>query len=297
MKSSLLMFWIAIVLPWSAANAQQTSVNITTFNLKWFGIGGDPNKPIKEYRIKYVKDLISKYLINTNLFVFEEVVVVKDVMSILPQGWTCISYEHPQPQHQHVVLCATPGVSLNKVNYDNNFTIEEAQGGNTNLRPAMRVDVVETKSKRNLFTLVGVHLKAMPTETALRMQQVAAISKDLAKIPQGRPVVLTGDMNTFLKSETKQKADDVDLLLQSLNSVSKGYIRVPHKPNVYTFRSPEFRNQFDQFYVRGTMRVTVLPDVFPVCSANQNGSGYMNFDFYYKNVSDHCPATLQIVVQ
>lgn len=297
MKSSLLMFWIAIVLPWASANAQQTSVNITTFNLKWFGIGGDPNKPQKEYRIKYVKDLISSYLVKTNVFVFEEVVVVNDVLSVLPQGWQCISYQHPQPQHQHVVLCAMPGVTLNKVSYDNNFTIEEVQAGNGNLRPAVRVDVMETKSKRNLFTLVGVHLKAMPAETALRVQQAMAISKDLAKIPQGRPVVITGDMNTFLKSETKQNADDVDLILKGFNSASTGYVRVPHNPNTYTFRSPQFRNQFDQFYVRGTMRVTAIPDVFPVCSATQNGSGYLNFEFYYKNVSDHCPVTMQIVVQ
>ncbi len=296
MKSFLLMFWIAIVLPWAAA-AQQTSVNITTFNLKWFGIGGNPNAPVKEYRIKYVKDLISNYLAKTNIFVFEEVVVVKDIPSILPLGWSCISYQHPQPQHQKVVLCGAPGVSLNKVSYDNNFTIEEAQAGNANLRPAMRVDVVETKSKRNLFTLVGVHLKAMPNETILRVEQALAISKDLARIPQGRPVVMTGDMNTFLKSETKQTEDDVTLILKALNSGARGFVHVPHKANTFTFRSPEYRNQLDHFYVRGAMRVTFLPEVFPVCSATQNGTGYMNFEFYYKNVSDHCPVTMQIVVQ
>lgn len=296
MKSSLLMLWIVIVLPW-AATAQQTSVNITTFNLKWFGIGGNPKASVKEFRIKYVKQLISTYLVKTNVFVFEEVVIVNDIPSILPAGWTCISYQHPQPQHQKVVMCAAPGVSLNKVNYDNNFTIEEAQGGNPNLRPAVRVDVVETKSKRNLFTLVGVHLKAMPDKTNMRIQQAMAISKDLARIPQGRPVVIAGDMNTFLKSETKQSEDDVVLLLKALNSSSKGYVHVPHKPDTYTFRSPQYLNQFDHFYVRGSMRVTYVPDVFPVCSAKQNGTGYMNFEFYYKNVSDHCPVTMQIVVQ
>lgn len=297
MKSSILMFWIAIVLPWAAANAQQTSVNITTLNLKWFGIGGNPNAPVKEFRIQSVKNLISAYLNKTNIFVFEEVVVVNDIPAILPQGWSCISYEHPMPQHQHIVMCASPGVSFAKVSYDNNFTIEEAQGGNSNLRPAMRVDVLETKSKRNLFTLVGVHLKAMPNETPLRIQQAIEISKDLAKIPQGRPIVITGDLNTFLKSETKQNEDDVELLLKALNSSSQGYFRVPHNPNTYTFRSPQFRSQFDHFYVRGTMRVTTIPNVFPVCSATQDGTGYLNFQFYYKNVSDHCPVTMQIIVQ
>ncbi|MBL7544761.1 MAG: hypothetical protein JNL11_13170 [Bdellovibrionaceae bacterium] len=296
MKSSLLLFWIAIVLPWSAFS-QQKAVNITTFNLKWFGIGGNPNASQKEFRIQTVKTFINTYLNQTHLFVFEEVVVVEDLIPLLPAGWQCISYNHDQPLHQKVVLCGSPAIKLTKVSYDDNYTIEEAQAGNPNLRPAMRVDVLEARTNKNLFTLIGVHLKAMPEQTNLRLQQAVAISKDLARLPQGRPVVLTGDFNTFLKSETKLPEDDMDLVLKALNSVSKGFVRVPHQPNTYTFRNPEFRNQFDQFYVRGTMRVAAIPNVFPVCSAAQNGTGYMNFEFYYKNVSDHCPVTMQIVVQ
>lgn len=296
MKSSLLLLWILLVLPWSAFS-QQTSVIVTTFNLKWFGIGGDPTTPQKEFRIQHIKKLIDSYLKQTNVFVFEEVVVVNDVISILPKGWQCISYLHNQPTHQHVVVCGSPVVTLGKVNYDDNYTIEEAQAGNPNLRPAMRLDIIEKKSKRNLFTVVGVHLKAMPDQTALRVQQAAAISKDLARLPAKRPIIITGDMNTFTKAETKLPQDDVDLLLKAFNSSSTGVLRVPHKPNTFTFRSPEYRNQLDHFYVRGAMRVTVLPDVFPLCSATQNGSGYMNFEFYYKNVSDHCPVTMQIIVQ
>lgn len=299
MKSSLMLICVSLglaLLTPSASFSQQTSINITTFNLKWFGIGGDPNAIQKEYRIQSIKKLIDTYLKNTAVFVFEEVVVVDDLAKILPPQWQCISYMHPEPKHQHVAICATSAVALTKVSYDNNFTIEDATMGNPNLRPAMRVDVVEKKTKRSLFTIVGLHLKAMPDQTALRVAQAQQISKDLAQIPAARPVVITGDLNTFAKLETKLPEDDVDLILKAFNSVSKGYVRVPHKPNTYTFRSPEYRNQLDHFYVRGTMRVTAIPDVFPLCSANQNGSGYMNFEFYYKNVSDHCPVTMQIIV-
>lgn len=294
MKSVLLLFWVAFVLPWSAHS--QTAINITTFNLKWFGTGGSPSNTQKEPRIPYIKNLISSYLANTHIFVFEEVVVVNDLLQILPQGWQCLSYAHPQPQHQKVAICATPAVTMAKVNYDDNFTIESVQVGNSNLRPAVRIDIIEKKTNRNLFTLVGVHLKAMPNETSMRVQQSIEISKDLARIPLGKPVVIVGDMNTFTRSETKQAEDDVELLLKAFNSSAKGILRVPHKANTYTFRSPEYRNQLDHFYVRGSMRVTAYPDVFPVCSANQNGSGYMNFEYYYNNVSDHCPVTMQIQV-
>lgn len=296
MKSSLLLLWVALVLPWSAYS-QQTSVNITTFNLKWFGIGGDPTNPQKEYRIPYVKKLITSYLANTHIIVFEEVVQVEALPQILPGGWQCISYKHPQPQHQKVAICATPAIAMEKVNYDDNYTIEAAQAGNPNLRPAMRIDILERKTNRTLFTLVGVHLKAMPNETNLRVQQSIEISKDLSRIPAGKPVVIVGDMNTFSKAETQLGEDDVDLLLKGYNSSAKGILRVPHKPNTYTFRSPEYQNQLDHFYVRGAIRVTAIPDVFPVCSATQNGTGYMNFEYYYKNVSDHCPVTMQIIVQ
>lgn len=276
--------------------SQQTTLNITTFNLKWFGIGGNPDAIQKENRIQTIKKLLESYLKDTSIFVFEEVVVVQDLSKILPPQWQCISYLHPEPKHQHVAICAASAIALTKVSYDNNFTIEDATMGNPNLRPAMRIDVVEKKSKRSLFTLVGLHLKAMPDQTAMRVSQAQQISKDLAQIPAGRPIVITGDLNTFSKTETKLPQDDVDLILKGLNSVSKGYLRVPHRPNTFTFRSPEFRNQLDHFYVRGSMRVTAIPDVFPVCSATQNGTGYMNFDFYYKNVSDHCPVTMQITV-
>lgn len=295
MKSTLLLICVTLFLPWYSYS-QQTSINITTFNLKWFGIGGDPNSVQKEFRIQSIKKMLDTYLKNTSVFVFEEVVVVDDLLKILPPGWQCISYAHPEPKHQHVVMCGSPAISFAKVSYDNNFTIEEAAGGNPNLRPAMRVEILEKKSNRNLFTLVGVHLKAMPDQTQLRIAQVQQISKDLAKIPANRPVVITGDMNTFTTTETKLPEDDVQLLLKALNSVSSGYFRVPHNPGTFTFRSPQFRNQLDHFYVRGAMRVATIPNVFPVCSANQNGSGYLNFEFYYKNVSDHCPVTMQIMV-
>lgn len=295
MKSSLMLICLLLLLPWSSYS-QQTSINITAFNLKWFGIGGDPNSIQNEHRIQTIKKLIDSYLKNTAVFSFEEVVVVNDVIKILPPNWQCISYAHPEPKHQHVVLCASPAISLTKVSYDNNFTIEEVTAGNPNLRPAMRVDIVERRTNRNLFTIVGVHLKAMPDQTALRVAQTQQISKDLAQIPANRPVVVTGDFNTFAKADTQLPEDDTELLLKALNSVAKGFLRVPHKPNTFTFRSPQFRNQLDHFYVRGTMRVTAIPDVFPVCSAEKDGSGYMNFDFYYKNVSDHCPVTMQIVV-
>ncbi len=288
---------LGAVLLFALTSPAQTKVNVTTFNMKWFGIGGDPNNIQSEYRIPSMKDFISKYLGFTQVFVFEEVVDLATLKQILPPTWQCVGYKHPMENHQHVAVCAAKALVLDKVPYDTNFVIEEVAAESPRMRPAVRVDVKERKTRRTLFTLVGVHLKAMPNETARRISQAVAISKDLMKIPAQVPVVITGDFNVYEKADTGLKQDDIDLIQRALNAGTRGIAHVPHKPNAKTFRSERYRNQFDQFYVRGPIQVAENPFVFPVCAATLDGPGYFNFDFYYKNVSDHCPAAIQVIVR
>jgi hypothetical protein len=275
------------------------AVNVSTFNMKWFGIGGDPNNVQKEFRIPIMKDFLAKHFSFSQIFVFEEVVDLTTLKLILPQGWECVGYQHPMVNHQHVAICAVPEISLEKVSYDTNFVIEEVAAESPRMRPAVRVDVKVRNTRKLLFTLVGVHFKAMPNETARRLTQARAVAKDLTRIPANIPVVITGDFNVYSAKETKLPEDDISLVLRAFNEGSRGatYAHVPHQQNAKTFRSPKFKNQFDQFYVRGPLKVTTIPVVFPVCGATQDGPGYLNFSFYYKNVSDHCPTGIQVIVR
>lgn len=274
----------------------QTKLNITTFNMKWFGIGGDPNHVQAEYRIPTMKTFIQKYLSFTDVFVFEEVVDLKTLTQIIPASWQCVGYTHPDPIHQYVAMCAQPALQFTQVAYDKDFTIEEVTTGSPRMRPAVRADLRDRRTNQILLTLVGVHLKATPTESARRITQAKFIAKDVLKVPANIPVVITGDFNVFKKEETKLNMDDVDLLNHAFNSASKGYSRVPLKAGIFTFRNNQFRNQFDQFYLRGPITVATEPYVFPVCSATKDGPEFMNFAYYYQNVSDHCPASIQVVL-
>lgn len=278
------------------SNTESAAVVVTTFNLKWFGIGGTPTKPEPEHRIPYVRDFLAKFFRSTQVYVFEEVVDLRSLASILPSGWRCSSYKHSMSVHQYIAICASADFSLQRVTYDNNNTIEEVAEGSERMRPAVRMDLKEKRSGKILMTIVGVHLKAMPEETSRRIMQAKAISADLARVPQERPVLVLGDFNVFLKSETGLKEDDNVLVQAALNTISKGFVRVPHRPGTYTFRNTKFRNQFDQFFARGPLRVDQFPYVFPVCSATQEGSGFFHSTFYARNISDHCPASLRVTI-
>lgn len=296
MKRSLVL--LGTIVLFAFASEAQIKVNVTTFNMKWFGIGGNPNNVQKEYRLPTMKDFIAKYLNFTNVFVFEEVVDLATLNQILPPNWNCVGYKHPMPLHQYIAVCATPEISLEKVSYDTNYVIEEVAAESPRMRPAVRINVTERSSRRILFTLVGVHLKAMPEETKRRLLQSQAIAKDLMRVPAQIPVLITGDFNVYTTKETGLPQNDIDLIENALNSGAraKTYFHVDHRPNTMTFRSTSFRNQFDQFFVRGPIKVETSPFVFPVCSAVKDGQGYFNFSYYYKNVSDHCPTAVQVTV-
>lgn len=286
----------------SSAHAT-TELQITTFNIRWFGVRYDdprgPNpKPIDPKAIKaraeIVRDFLEKAVDPHDVITFEEVVDVNLLKSVLPTGWTCMSYSTPNKSHQHVAICASPKYQLLKVPYDNNSTIEAVATDPQWSRPAVRVDLADLKGNR-LLRMVGVHFKAMPGFSRERIRQMGAIATDLSQGPKV-PTIILGDMNTFETDETRLKQDDIELLGTALAQKDPTFTYLSHSVP-YTFRSPQHRSQFDQMFVNNGVRVIKAPKVFAVCSATRNAaSGYMNFDYYYKNVSDHCPVQVRVAV-
>lgn len=275
---------------------------VVTFNVRWFGLTVDdprtpnpkPKDPILvKKQIATMADFINKVVNPKSIIVFQEVVDLVALQRILPPNWTCDGYKSSNIHHQHVVLCVSPLFRIANVPYDQNKVIEAVASDLVWSRPAVRADIVDRTGKRFL-RVVGLHLKAAPNFSIERQRQIKVIAQDLRSSPSV-PTILLGDMNTYSAKETGQAFDDVVLIERILKQADPSFVHLKHK-EPYTFRSPQHRSQFDQIYFNGPIKVVKGPDVFDVCSQTVNGSGYLDFAYYYENVTDHCPvkAILQI---
>ncbi len=271
------------------------SLHLGTFNIRWFG-SEEHDKTYqlpstKLERIGAVKDFLAKEMLPLDVVSFQEIVDFEALKLVLPKGWTCASYLHPNPLHQHVVVCVSPAYKLAMVPYDNDGLINElAYYDADRARPAVRVDVVD-KSGAKILRVVGVHLKSAPHFALLRLKQVGMIAQDLKNDPN-IPMVVMGDFNTFSAKQTGLEKDDVELIGHQLNQSGGGFRRIGHSN--YTYRNGSQRGQFDHFYVNRLVTATTVPEAFSVCSNVRDGAGYKNAKHYLRYVSDHCPVRMKI---
>lgn len=271
-----------------------TQLEVVTFNVRWLGVTVDnprDPKPIPrdpaliKKQIASMADFMKKVVNPQSLVVFQEVVDLRALQAILPPNWSCDGYRHTNPHHQHVVICASPLYRIVNVPYDNNKLVEEVATDNTWSRPAVRADIVDRTGKR-ILRLVGVHLKSAPEFSKERQRQVSVIAADLRKGPM-IPTLLTGDFNSFPGKDSGQGFDDVLLFEKILQQMDPTMVHLKHK-EPFTFRSPQHRSQFDQIYFNRGVKLVKGPDVWDVCSQTVDGQGYLNFKYYYENVTDHC---------
>lgn len=276
---------------------QSNSLKVTSFNIRWFGLGGSmEGNPSQEDRDTSIKDFLQRHAFPTDVIAFQEIVDVPRLQRLLPRGWSCVGYNHPSPKHQHVVLCASENYQFARVDYDNNFTIEDVAINPDKSRPAVRADLIERASKRAIYRIVAVHLKAYPEESDTRELQSRRIASDLARARDHLPTIVVGDFNTYRSDQTGEYVNDVDRIERALQDAPLDHeIRHIEHQALYTYRAGEFRNQFDQFYASRDVRVAGAPRVFGVCDADRHAFDYY-FDpnYYYEKVSDHCPVTLTI---
>lgn len=279
-----------------AQTPQTVSLKMATFNLGWYGLGGTfTGSPDKEYRDPYLKEFIEKHLMPADVISFQEVVDTNRLLSILPKGWHCSTYFDNNPTHQYVVICASDSYKFGIVSYDDNNIIETVSGVSSRARPAVRVNLIQKSTNTILATLVGVHLKAYPYESDKRLVQMKALSEDLVQNDPLIPIVLMGDFNSYTKTKTNQKKDDVTLFQDILNQNLKTVKYVKLKDTDLTYRKKSLSAQFDQFFVRGAAKVK-KPQVFSVCGTPNGGTDYFDINFYNKNISDHCPVSLEVLI-
>lgn len=279
-----------------SVNAERV-LTLTTFNLRWFGLGGTMGgNSASEKRDEPLRDFIAKEIMPADVISFQEVVDVPRLQSLLPQGWACISYQNANPRHQHVVLCASSRYRFQAVNYDNNYTIEEVALDAGRSRPAIRADLFDTVTQKRIVRLVAVHLKAFPQEAPTREAQAEKISEDLSRGNEVLPIIALGDFNTYFSADTGQAKDDVLLIQSGLHGqyAQRTMRFIRHTQGQYTFRNRSSRGQFDQFFISPDLRQMGPLKTFPICNATQEGQGLQNSQYYYTNISDHCPTTLRV---
>lgn len=270
------------------------ATRVSTFNLKWFGIGGElSGRYSDEYRGPWLKEFLTTYLDKTDIFVFQEVVDKALLSSTLSElSFNCMSYSSSGSKHQYVVVCLKNHLSILPEESDSNIVFEDiANVDNTKLRPAISGIIINSKTRAPLFHLLGIHLKAGKLESELRAKQVGLLAQRINSYNDKIPTILLGDFNSYQMSEDSLVLNDLetfDTILEQAN-----LFRVKHKYN-YTFKSFNYGYLFDHVYLSNKTSYSNV-EVFSACNQSfSNSTRFNNISFYNRFISDHCPLSIDI---
>ena len=264
--------------------AQAGALTVTSFNIKMFDSS-------EEERLPVIKAFLDEK-VNSDIYVFEEILDKQAILKIIGNNYQCVSYDSTMKGHQYVVLCARSPLHL-KIDAltDDNFSIESVAMGSTGQRPAVHALIHNEKGKP-LLRILGVHLSAFPAKTDTRLEQIKIIRDHLKKADQKIPTIITGDFNTYPSTLTGKPRSDVDLITELLEKENIDMTFAPH-PSLYTFRTPEFRSKFDHFWVSKSLRLNGPVKVSGWCNSTLEDHDE-EVSEYYRLVSDHCPVTAHI---
>lgn len=297
-RSGVALFALGLSLSALAGGAQAPrTLTVTTMNIRYFGLGGSlSGEPKDEKRDGYIRSFLTGGSVpRSDIYAFQEIVDVERLQRVLPQNYSCKTYDNNSAKHQHVVLCAAPNLRLDSEPTDNNDIIDEVAINPEKSRPALHFRIKDAQGNL-LGRVVAVHLKAYPEESETRQRQSEAMGRYLSKLKSsGLPTIILGDFNTYPAPSNKQTQND-DVLIDSIFKDFELGLKQVVVPAENTFRSPRSRGHFDRIWMSSELQLEKAPSVFPVCNTpdGQSGQGFLDPDYYYKNVSDHCPVTVSI---
>ncbi len=264
------------------ARAAADPFTVTFFNLRWFGLQSDATgQQLVESRVPTIRAFLTAQNAWADVMIFEEIVDVALLeRGILENRYECESYDHTDPRHQHVVVCAGNGFRLGLAPDDDNYTYEEVAMGQK--RPAVHAMVTD-RSGQEVAHVIGVHLKASPEHSAMRLEQVGMVVEHLKDRRSTVPVIFAGDVNTY--------ADDSARFDQAFGAPGVGLTQVPIGGTA-TFRSPTYMDRpslFDRAWVSG-LRALGPARVSGPCNGTVTRTALQK---YYDEVSDHCAVTIR----
>ncbi len=277
------------------------TVEITTFNVKWYGNQSNSSDVSIAERDQYLKEYIQRRLSNSDVIVFQEIVDPKRLHSkVLGRSkWNCYTYSDRGRGHQHIVLCHRKHLRFRKENHEDNFELEEVAMGSSRIRPGLH-GVIETRSGKGLFHIMGVHLKAYPEESEKRLKQTREIAKHIRELKSGLPAVITGDFNSHVTPTNEQSDDDKVLMDEIFRNYRTDLERM--KTHLYTFKNDTYAHQLDHLWVSDNVKTKSKVRVDGPCNENFNMND-MSFAHkgidddlatYNKYISDHCPVSIKL---
>jgi len=261
---------------------------ITTLNIRWYGNGKKKNKS----RDKQLSQFIQEKLAASDGILLQEIVDVDGLQkNVMGENFECYNYFHRNRGHQSVVLCLKKKFKFVREVDDDNWQVDEVSYGSDGARPALS-GVIRNEEGLGLFHLLGVHLKAFPKKTGVRLDQTESIAERIETYPDQLPVVLLGDFNSHIKEKTRRSRDDKYLMLDILSSVGMDLVDLDGR-NTWTSKSKQA--QLDQIYISDDLEMVGEPKVDGPCNLNQSaGPSKQKIQAYLSNISDHCPVTISL---
>lgn len=259
------------------------SLRITSLNIRWYGNNGNI-KPAPEKRDATLRAFLSDEIKKADVMVFQEIVDVKRLAKeVVGGGMECHSYQHPDSNHQHVVVCHKSEYDFVREANDNNIAAEEVAAEAAD--PDRARPAVSGLLKRNgqpVAHIIGVHLKAFPKETETRVNQAEAIGERITDFGDDVPVVVIGDFNTYPSTETKKNKDD-DALIGEAFQEAGAKMRQVANPAKETYRTAKHKGKFDRIFASSNVKGEIK--VAAPCATTATTS---QIEKYNSQVSDHC---------
>lgn len=255
---------------------------VTTLNMRWFGLDTNvAQQQLVESRVPTVRAYLTANNAWADVMIFQEIVDVELLTrEVLENRYECVSYDHADPRHQHVVLCVGNGFRLGIAPDDDNYTYEEVAMGEK--RPAVHA-LVSDAAGNEVAHVIGVHLKASPDYSTMRLEQVRMVVDRLKDRASAVPVIFAGDFNTY--------ADDASRFEQILGAPGVGLNQVP-LDGTATYRTPNYINRpnlLDRAWASG-LRALGPARISGPCNGTVTRAALQKF---YDEVSDHCAVTIQ----
>ncbi len=270
------------------------TLSVTTFNLKWFGLGGAMwNTPEQEFRQELIKRFLSEELPDTEIYLFTEVVKTDVLSETLKDRFSCVSYEGGWSRHQHIVLCFDKN-KYRAEKYDEDHIISEVDLGHGGLRPALQSKICHLSGPCFLQVL-GVHLAAGP-KSEKRIEQFQHIKTNLAQQDQPLPTIVLGDFNSYSKQQSGLDKDDIEVFESLLSTPERAFVSI--NKEIKTYSSGEWAKTYDHIVISSDSIKKMAVKGYQSCQnqidLREKFVPYPNFRKYF---SDHCPVTAQLEIK
>ena len=252
------------------------ALTITSLNIEWFGRGGSiKGETTDEYRRSRLRDFLFNQIPTSDVFVFQEITNPHLLQEFLPE-LDCQTYSSKTTRHQYVVLCARMTLEL-KTTANHNVQL-----GNPHMRAAI-VGTVKSESGK-LTQIIGLHLKAGPDHTRMRLDQIGQLNPDLQS---EIPTVIVGDFNTYPNDRTGLPMDDAHYMDQIFQIHQMAQAPLKH-PTYLGYKN----RYFDRAWIKGAN--IERTKVFGPCNESSVLPPYSSTGFYKRFISDHCALQIQL---